>query len=164
MPGLGAYEDGSTARGDWFASPVHLPPLPFVVRVDDTTGHHLPLVREVLVPVPAPVRLALPPSPSAQPPAGSLRVEATVVTEAGTPRPAAVKMQLSLSGFVTGGVTDAHGVAVVPFPRAVSATSTGTPTGGAGLGAHRREPATDPRATARHQGLDRATRPRSPRC
>lgn len=129
FPGLRIYEDGSTTRNDWFASPVQFAPVPFVVRVDDSTRDHLRVVREVLVPSPAPVDFALPRTPSAPVPSGSLTVVANVVSDAGGPAPYAV-VDLSVGGFVTGGVADRRGGVVVPVPQAVPPTSAGTASGG----------------------------------
>jgi hypothetical protein len=129
LPGLRSYEDGSTDRDDWFVSPVVHPPLPFVVRVDDGRGDHLRVVREVLVPVAAPVDVALPRSAGAPVPSGSLAVVASLETEAGDPAAWAV-VELAVDGFVTGGVADARGVVVVPVPRAAPPSDPGTPTGG----------------------------------
>jgi hypothetical protein len=129
LPGLRSYEDGSTDRAGWFASPPGHPPLPFVVRVDDTRGDHLRVVREVVVPVAAPVGVALPRSPAASVPSGSLAVAATVETEAGGPAAWAV-VELAVDGFLTGGVADARGVVVVPVPRAAAPSGPGTPQGG----------------------------------
>ena len=129
LPGLRSYEDGSTARDDWFASPVVFQPLPFVVRVEDATGDHLTVIREVLAPTPKPFNLVLPRSPSAMTPSGSMTVVANLVTEAGDRASWAV-VELSVGPFVTGGVADARGAVVIPVPRAVAPTSTGTPAGG----------------------------------
>lgn len=137
LPGTLPYEDGSTARADWFASPATRPPLPFVVRVEDTTGDHLPVVRDVLVPSAQPVRVALPRSPAAPPPSGSLVAVATVVTQAGDPAPWAV-VELAIGSMVTGGVADRRGVVVIPVPRAVPATDPGSASTGPSWSAHLR--------------------------
>jgi hypothetical protein len=129
LPGLGSYEDGSTSRDDWFVSPVQHGPLPFIVRVDDTTGDHLRVVRPVLVPVAAPVDVVLPRSPAAPVPAANLTVVASVATEAALPAPWAV-VELSVGGFTTGGIADARGTVVVPLPRAVPPTMPGSAASG----------------------------------
>src|SRR5262245_12954088 len=129
LPGLRSYEDGSTPREDWFDSPIVNPPLPFVVRVADTRGEHLRVVREVLAPVAAPVAVALPRSPGAASPSGSLAVIAGLETETGDPAAWAV-VELAIDGFVTGGVADARGVVLVPVPRAAPPSDPGTPEGG----------------------------------
>ena len=129
LPGLRTYEDGSTARADWFASPVVFPPLPYVLRVEDATGDHLTVVREVLAPSPNPVDLALPRRPSASTPSGSLTVVANVVDQTGEPAAWAL-VELALGSFVTGGLADDRGAVVVPVPRVVPPTSTGSPSGG----------------------------------
>lgn len=131
LPGLGRYEDGSTERHDWFTSPLVFSPLPFVVRVVDGTGDHLPVVREVLVPSPRPIEVALPRSPAALTPSGWLTLVASVVTESGDPAAWAV-VEATVGGaggsptYVTGGVADDQGRAVVPIPRAVAPTAGGT--------------------------------------
>lgn len=129
LPGLRSYEDGSTPREDWFGSPPTNPPLPFVVRVDDTRGDHLRVVRQVLAPVAVPVAVALPRSPSAPIPSGSLAVTASLESETGDPAAWAV-VELAIDGFVTGGVADSRGVVVVPVPRAAPPSDPGTPDGG----------------------------------
>lgn len=129
LPGTQAYEDGSTARADWFDSPITNPPLAYVLRVEDTTGDHLPVVREVLVPSAQPVAVALPRSPSAPVPSGSLAAVATVVTQSGDPASWAV-VEVRVGTLVTGSVADERGVVVIPIPRAVAPTGTGSPATG----------------------------------
>ncbi|MCU1501009.1 MAG: hypothetical protein JWM12_363 [Ilumatobacteraceae bacterium] len=129
LSGLAAYEDGSTPRDEWFVVPVQHPSLLFVVRVDDATGDHLPVLETVSVPVASPVELGLPRRPTAALPAGSLAVIATVVTEDHRPAAWAV-VEVSVGGYSTGGVADARGVVVVPLARAVAATSVGTDASG----------------------------------
>jgi hypothetical protein len=129
LPGLADFEDGSTTRASWFASPPEHPPVPFVVRVVDGRGEHLPVLRQVAVPAEAPVEVALPRSPAAAVPSGFLSVAAGVVTEAGDPAAWAV-VELDIAGFRTGGVADARGIVVVPVPRAVPPSDPGTPAGG----------------------------------
>lgn len=125
LPGLASFEDGSTLRSDWFASPVLFPPLPFVVRIVDATDDHLRVLRSVLVPSAVPIDFALPRSPSAPVPAGNLTVVVGIVDEATRPAAWAV-VELSVGGFSTGGVADARGIVVVPLPRAVPPTQLGT--------------------------------------
>lgn len=129
LPGLRAYEDGSTRRADWFASPLVHPPQPFVVRVEDVTGAHLRVVREVVAPVAGPIGVALPRSPSAGAPSGSLAVVAQLVDRAGDPAAWAL-VELRIGATVTGGVADARGAVVIPVPRAVPPTAPGTPAQG----------------------------------
>jgi hypothetical protein len=132
LPGLRTYEDGSTARDDWFASPVVNAPRPFAVRVDDTTGTHLRVVREVLAPSATPIDIALPRSPAALAPSGWLTATATVVTESADPAAWAV-VELTVNGgggstYVTGGVADERGVVSIPVPRSLPPVDPGTPT------------------------------------
>jgi hypothetical protein len=129
LPGVLAYEDGSTPRDAWFSSPLTFAPEPFVVRVHDTSGTYLRVVRELMVPSAVPIAIALPRSPSSPVPSGSLSVVATIVTQTGEAASWAV-VELTVGSFVTGGVADARGVVVVPVPRAVSPTATGSASGG----------------------------------
>ena len=129
LPGLGRYEDSSTGVNEWFASPPVLGPVPFVVRVDDTSSAHLRVLREVAAPTAVPLDVALPRSPAAPTPSGFLTVVANLVNEADEPASWAV-IELALDGFVTGGVADARGVVVVPVPRATPPTNPGSAAGG----------------------------------
>jgi hypothetical protein len=126
LPGLLRYEDGSTPRDAWFASPVQHAPLAFGVRVVDSTRRYLRVVQEVLVPSQRPVAIALPRSPAAAPPSGSLVATATVVTEAGAPASWAV-VDVTVGGVVSGGICDERGLVVIPIPRSVPASGAGTP-------------------------------------
>lgn len=152
LPGLRRFEDGSTERDDWFASPIVHPPVPFVVRIDDATGAHLPVVREVLVPTAAPVDVALPRSPTAAVPSGHLAVVATVVTDIADPASTAPWSVVSvrIGTHVTGGVADDRGVVVVPVPRTVAPTAAGT----AGSG-----PVWRVEVSVRHRPADHARAP-----
>lgn len=125
LPGLGRYEDGSTEVNEWFASPPPLGSVPFVVRVDDTSSTHLPVVREVAAPTAVPLDVALPRSPAAPTPSGFLTVVANLVNEADEPASWAV-IELALDSFVTGGVADARGMVVVPVPRAAPPANPGS--------------------------------------
>lgn len=129
LPGLRLYEDGSTERDDWFVEPPVHAPRPFVVRIEDATGDHLTVVRTIDAPVATPVDIALPRSPAALTPSGWATVVGTLVTQAGGPASWAV-VELTLGTFTTGGVADERGVVVVPVPRAIAPTSTGSPAGG----------------------------------
>jgi hypothetical protein len=120
-----------------------------VVRVDDTRGDHLRVVREVLAPVAVPIDVALPRSPSAAPPSGSLVAVANLETEAGDPAAWAV-VELAVDGFVTGGVADHRGVVLVPVPRAAPPTDPGTPAGG---------PIWEATVTVRYRPADHAAAP-----
>lgn len=131
LPGLRDYEDGSTTRSDWFGSPIQftspiqMVPRPFVVRVVDRTGTHLPVLREVDLPRPMPLDLALPRRASAATPSGWLAVNADVLTLDGRPAAWAV-VEIDLEGYLGAGVADERGAVKVPLPRAARPTITGT--------------------------------------
>jgi hypothetical protein len=129
LPGLPVYEDGTTPRADWFASPLRHPPRPFVVRVIDRRGTHLPIVRRVLAPAALPIEVALPRSVTSPALPGHLSVTVQVVTEAGGPAAWAL-VELSVGGLTTGGFTDTRGMVAVPVPIASPPTQLGTAVSG----------------------------------
>ncbi|GAC1361321.1 MAG: hypothetical protein NVSMB32_00130 [Actinomycetota bacterium] len=131
LPGMGAYE-----RGRASSPPPSLPPglgtdRLFVVRMVDTAGRFLPVVRSLRLPQPAVVVTTLVSAPARPAPAGLAVLRGEVATSSGTAA-AWAAVHITLGAMSADTVADAQGrfVSYLPYPDALPPLAGSFPAGG----------------------------------